>query len=169
MIGLGSDCDEIVSSEDRRLAAFIVGREPAAARSLLVDTGASINLHGSGWMNLLEQEVLKPNGLSVTREASRLQVGGVSAGLEQAGALVTIPMAVRAFDNTQAAVILVVLFRSHEIKGGCPALWCYESMNQVDTKVWCRRALLEIEIHDQVLWVVCEATASGHLLMPIDR
>ena len=38
----------------------LVGKEPDVARGLLVDTGASINVHGQNWFEQFTETVLKP-------------------------------------------------------------------------------------------------------------
>ena len=78
-------------------------------------------------------------------------------------------MAIRAFDEWQQPVFLVGFFGSNEIPGACPALWCYESMCYVDSHVACVEATVKMTVEEEPLWAPCEATKSGHLLLPIDN
>ena len=76
---------------DEKYAGFIglVGKEPDVTRGLLVDTGASINLHGTDWFRGFLSKVLKPWGLWSTEHELNSSVritgvGGKSQGMNLA-------------------------------------------------------------------------------------
>lgn len=147
----------------------IVGREPCATRSVLVDTGASINLHGVEWLQGLCREVLDPCRVNTRRTPATAKIGGVGDNKSHAREMVHVPSAILAYDKWKRAVVIYANFVSHEIPGNCPALLCYASMYQWRMKVITFQALLEVEFNGESYWIPCQPTNSGHLLMPIDN
>ena len=116
----GSGSEEINCHE---LGSYIVGRERAATKAVLVDIGASINLHGSLWLKGLESEVLIPNNLAYTSSPGRASIGGVGKGQQRSSQLRHVPSAILAQDRWGRKVVIYATFHSHEIEGGTPALW----------------------------------------------
>lgn len=147
---------------------FIVGREPAATRSLLVDVGASINLNGHLWREGLEREVLHPMGLNATSSPGRARVGGVGKSVQKSLEMKHVPNAILAQDRWRRKVVIYATFHSQEIEGACPALWCLASITHWKGHVLCPVALVRVLLDDEY-WMFCEPTDSGHLLLPIDN
>ena len=102
----------------------LVGKEPDVARGLLVDTGASINVHGQNWFDQFQHLVLRPWKLWSTEfEINGATVTGVEGRSVSTNIGQTVPgniSGVSAKDGRKVA--FPITFTSQKIQGNAPAL-----------------------------------------------
>lgn len=149
----------------------IVGREPSAARGILIDPGASINIHGSRWKEMHIEQVLDPNGLEVRSGPGHAKVTGVSGGPEGSSILNEVPVALKGYDEETGEPVEIIIgdYIAHEIHGDCPALWCLSSLMSVDAILYCVACLLSIMHKGRRVVLPLQHTESGHLILPTDN
>ena len=104
--------------------AGLVGKEPDVVRGLLIDTGASINIHGTDWFSRFCDVVLRPWNLwSTEHKVKGMKVTGVEGNSVGMDVGQTVPGNVAGISTkTGKRVNIPVTFKSQQVKGKAPAL-----------------------------------------------
>lgn len=147
---------------------FIVGREKAARRGVLIDTGAALSRHGRDWFRAIDQEVLRPCGLFPTRVPATANIGGVGGQTKGSKELVQMPAAILTYDGSKCC-IYVMTIGSMELGSDCPCLLSFYILRLWKAEIFCEAPGMFVQWNGRRLWVPLEATDSGHLIMPIDN
>lgn len=157
----------------RWLGSFhIVGRESSARRGILMDTGASVGLHGKTWRQAITDEVWTPCGVVPKTGESKhgMVIGGAGGKADGVKVLLRVPAAILAYTPTNVKKIIYMTMGSHQIDSDCPALGAYEMMVGWDADVKCRvPPYMLVTWAGERLRVPLVGTDSGHLVLPIDN
>jgi len=94
----------------------LVGKEPDVERGLLIDTGASINIHGADWFNRFVEKVLNPWSLwSSEFQVSGMKVTGVEGNSVGMDLGKVVPGNIRGVDKeTGETVNISISFKSQQ-------------------------------------------------------
>jgi len=163
----------VLNQENTKVIGFLglVGKEPDVARGLLVDTGASINVHGINWFEQFTKIVLQPwklwssdftikgasitgvEGRSVGTNLGQSVPGNISGITTKSGKKVNIP----------------ITFTSQQIKGNAPALLGLPALIQMGAIINNRTHSMTIEVEGEDIVVQLIHTRSGHYVLPLDE
>ena len=170
-----NDCVKNVSEcenqDNLKVIGFLglVGREPDVARGLLVDTGASINVHGANWFEQFTQLVLKPWRLwSTDFSIKGASITGVEGGSVGTNLGQCVPGNISGYNSKGKKVNIPISFTSQQIKGNAPALLGLPALIQMGAIIDTRTHSMTIDYEGEDVVVQLIHTRSGHYVLPLD-
>ena len=133
----------------------------------MVDTGASLNLHGTDWFKSHAAKVLDPNCFTTPRRPGSVSIGEIGGSKSGSSEVVSVPAAMVGYLDNGSRVFVRASMNSSDIHGGVPALVCYPRLRSLTAAIDCLFPQMTIAVEEKQVAMPLVATSSGHLTLPI--
>ena len=159
------------NEERRRFIGFcgLVGKDDDIVRGLLVDTGASINLHGADWFKSFMNNVINPNNLWSKTYSMKSNVTGIEGKSMGTNIGHTVPGGLTGYDKYGNKRFITASFDGQEVRGAVPALLGLPSMIMNRAIINCRDHTMTIDYYGEDIIFYLIYTKSGHYILPFDE